>query len=84
MLVLVLIVGQAFGLPEVEDPIPARIGLSFIVGSAGAGGMFAGILSVIVQPRRREQFVGVGTLIGCSLGVAFYSASLLAQLFFAS
>ncbi|HXR59831.1 MAG TPA: hypothetical protein VN732_00725 [Solirubrobacterales bacterium] len=82
MLALALIIGQALGLPEVEDPIPDRIGLASIMGFAGFGGMLAGVLSVIIRPRRREQFVGIGTFAGCCLGVGFYLASLLAQLIF--
>lgn len=80
MLVLALIVWQALGFPEVEDPIPERIGLGSIVGLAGAVGVLAGILSVIVRPQKRERFVGVGTFIGFCFGVALYALSLFVQL----
>lgn len=82
MLAFALIVWQVLGLPEVEDPIPDRIGLASIMGFAGFGGMLAGVLSVVIRPRKREQFVGIGTLAGCCLGAGFYLASLLAQLVF--
>jgi hypothetical protein len=80
MLVLALLVWQALGLPEVEDPIPEKIGLGSIVGLAGAFGILAGILSVIVRPLKRERFVGVGTLAGFCVGVGIYALSLFVQL----
>lgn len=82
MLMLALIVWQTLGLPEVEDPIPDRIGVGSIMGFAGFGGMLAAVFSVIVQPRNREQLIGIGTFVGCCFGVGFYAVSFLAQLIF--
>lgn len=81
MLVLTLIVWQTLGLPEVEDPIPDRIGLSLLVSLAGAGGVFGGILS-IRWPQRRDWFISRGTLVGFCIGTGFYALSLFAQLLF--
>jgi len=47
MLVLAALIGQALGLPEVEDPLPNRIGLNFLLSFAGVGGIFGGFLSLI-------------------------------------
>lgn len=80
MLMLALIVLQALGFPEVEDPIPERIGLDSIVGLAGAGGILIGAIGAVVWPRKRERFVGIGTFGGLCLGVVLYALSLLAQL----
>ena len=80
MLVLVLILWQALGFPEVEDPFPERIGLTLPMGAAGAGGVFGGILSVIGWPQRRERFISVGTFIGFSIGLGVYVLSLAVQL----
>ncbi|HMI81626.1 MAG TPA: hypothetical protein VK480_07545 [Solirubrobacterales bacterium] len=82
MLVVALIVLQALGLPEVEDPIPDKIGLGSVMGLAGAIGTLAGVLSVITRSRRREELVGLGTLVGLCIGIAFYALSLLVQLLF--
>lgn len=80
MLMLALIVWQALGFPEVEDPIPERIGLGSIVELAGAVGILAGILSVIVRSQKRERLVGIGTFVGFCIGVVLYALSLFAQL----
>jgi hypothetical protein len=79
MLVLALIVWQALGFPEVESPIPDRIGFDTIVGLAGAFGVVGGVLSAIAWPRRREQFISGGTLIGFCIGTGFYALSLIIQ-----
>jgi hypothetical protein len=84
MLVLTLIVWQALGFPEVEDPIPDRIGFGSIVGLAGFSGMLAGVLSVIKHPSSRERFVAIGTFVGLCIGIALYVASLAVQLVFDS
>jgi hypothetical protein len=81
MLALALIIWQALGFPEVESPLPERIGFSFLMSSAGAGGLFGGILSVR-RPPRREWFVSVGTIVGFCIGSGFYAISLTAQLLF--
>jgi len=38
MFVLALLIAQALGLPEVENPIPEKIGVADIFALAGAGG----------------------------------------------
>lgn len=43
-------------------------------------GVMGGILSVIAWPRRGEQFISVGTVVGFCLGIGIYALSLLAQL----
>ena len=57
MLALALILWQALGFPEVEDPIPDRIGFGSIIELAGACGVFGGVIGVVAWPRRREQFI---------------------------
>jgi hypothetical protein len=79
MLVLALLLSQALGLPEVEDPMPDKIGLNFLVSLAGVGGMFGGFLS-LVWPRRREWFISLGTLAGFCIGLAIYVSALIGQL----
>lgn len=83
MLLLALMIGQALGLPEVEDPIPDRIGLGLLLSLAGAGGLF-GVLLSIRWPHKRERFISYGTFAGFCIGSSFYAVSLLAQLLYAS
>jgi hypothetical protein len=78
MLVLALLIGQALGLPEVEDPIPDKVGLGFLLSFAGVGGMFGGFR--LIWPRKRELFIGLGTLAGFCLGCVVYGLLLLIQL----
>jgi hypothetical protein len=80
MLMLALIVWQTLGLPEVEDPIPDRIGLGYLVSLAGAGGVLGGIVSVVGWPQKRERFVSVGTFIGFCIGLGLYATALINQL----
>jgi hypothetical protein len=80
MALFALIVWQALGLPEVEGPIPDRIGFDFILSLAGAGGVVGGVLSSVAWPRRREQFISGGTFAGFCAGVSFYALSLFVQL----
>jgi hypothetical protein len=80
MLTLALIVWQALGFPEVEDPIPEKIGFGSILGFAGAGGVLAVVVSVVVGSRRREWWISLGTFAGFCFGVGLYGLSLLAQL----
>lgn len=84
MFLLALILWQALGLPEVEDPVLDRIGLGSIMELAGAVGILAGILSVIVRSQKRERLVGIGTFVGFCVGVVLYALSLFAQLIFKS
>jgi hypothetical protein len=83
VLALALLIGQALGLPEVESPIPEKIGLGHLVSLAGVGGMLGGFLS-LHWPRRRDWLISLGTLAGFSLGAAAYALLLLIQLLFAS
>jgi hypothetical protein len=71
MLALALFLWQALGFPEVEDPIPERIGFDSFISLAGAGGILGGILSTVAWPRRREQFISVGTVVGFCAGIGF-------------
>lgn len=80
MLVLALLIGQTLGLPEVENPIPERVGLSYLVSLAGAGGVLGAVVSVIGWPQKREQFVTVGTFLGFCIGLGIYAAALTDQL----
>ena len=80
MVLFALIVWQALGFPEVESPIPERIGLGSIVGLAGAVGLLAGILSVLMRSQKRERFVSIGTLVGFCIGAVLYALSLFIQL----
>lgn len=79
MLVLALIVWQALGLPEVENPIPERIGLGYLFTLAGAGGVFGGLSRSVSSPAKRERAVSWGTLVGFVAGLIFYGLSLLVQ-----
>ncbi len=82
MFLLALIVWQALGFPEVEDPIPDRIGLGYLFELAGAAGVIGGIASLVAWPRKRELFISVGTLVGFAIGLGFYALSLAIQLLF--
>jgi hypothetical protein len=79
MFVLALLAGQALGLPEVEDPIPAKVGVNFLLSFAGAGGMFGGFLSLI-WPGRRDLLISLGTLAGFCLSSVVYVLLLWIQL----
>jgi hypothetical protein len=81
MLVLALLLGQAVGLPEVEDPVPDKIGLGYLVSLAGAGGVLGAVLSV-AKPQKRDLFVSVGTFLGFCAGCVLYAMSLGIQLLF--
>jgi hypothetical protein len=81
MLVLALLIGQTLGLPEVEDPIPGKIGLSDLVSLAGAGGVLGAVLS-FARPQKRDLFVRVGTFLGFCAGCGLYAISLVVQLLF--
>lgn len=80
MLLFAFLLGQALGLPEVEDPIPDKIGLDYIFSAAGAGGVIGGVLSLVACPRRREEFISLGTFIGLCVGGGLYALSLFIQL----
>lgn len=80
MLLIALLLGQALGLPEVEDPIPDKIGLGSLVALAGAGGMLGGIWKLGAPPRKRERAISWGSLAGFSIGVGIYVLLLLVQI----
>ena len=77
---LALLLGQVLGLPEAEDPIPDKIGLSYLVSLAGAGGVLGGVVSVVGWPQKRERLVSVGTFIGFCIGFGLYALALIDQL----
>lgn len=80
MLLLAFLLGQALGLPEVDDPMPDKIGLGYLVSLAGAGGVLGGVVSVVGWPQKRERFVSVGTFIGFCIGFGVYVSALIFQL----
>ena len=69
MALFALIVLQALGFPEVEDPLPEKIGVDSIVGYAGAGGVLAVVLSVVWRQQRREWLISLGTFAGFCFAV---------------
>lgn len=79
MLPLAFLLGQAFGLPEVESPIPERIGLTFPFGFAAACGVVAGFL-YINSPAKRERAISWAGIAGFCLGWCVYLLLLLVQL----
>jgi len=80
MFLLALIVVQALGLPEVEDPIPERIGLGDLVSLAGTGGVVAGVAFITASAPKRDKAIRWGALIGFGFGVVLYLVSLIVQL----
>jgi hypothetical protein len=79
MLFLALLFGQAFGLPEVEDPIPDRIGLGDLFSLAGAGSFLGVLLGMGKPPAKQEQAVKKGGVAGFCLGATVYALALLVQ-----
>jgi hypothetical protein len=75
MLLLAFLLGQALGLPEVENPIPEKIGLEDVFTVAGAGGMFG----VCCSSKNKERAIGVGSVVGLCVSAAFYVFALLVQ-----
>jgi hypothetical protein len=78
VLVLALLLGQAFGLPEVESPIPEKIGLGDVIALAGAGGVLGGMVGAC-SPKNRERAISVGSVLGLCVGAGFYAVILLVQ-----
>jgi hypothetical protein len=68
------------GFPEVEDPLPEKIGIGSIVEYAGGGGVLAVVLSFVWRQPRREWLISLGTFAGFCFGVGLYGLSLLAEL----
>jgi len=79
MLVFALISVLAIRVPEVEDPIPAQIGLGHIFAFAAGGGVLGGISFYGAPPRERERAISAGSLIGFCIGLGFYLLSLVIQ-----
>ena len=79
MLLLAFLLGQAFGLPEVENPIPEKIGLEDVFALAGAGGVLGGIAGFGLPSATQEQGVKWGAFIGFGFGAAAYCLLLLLQ-----
>lgn len=79
VLVLALLLGQALGLPEVEDPIPNRINIDVPFTWAGMGGILAGFVYVFSAKAKRERAIGIWGLIGFALGAGFYLLALVVQ-----
>jgi hypothetical protein len=79
VLVLALLLGQAFGIPEVESPIPEKIGLGDVIALAGAGGVLGGMVGVCCSLENRERAISVGSVLGLCAGTGFYAVALLVQ-----
>jgi hypothetical protein len=79
VLVLAFLLGQALGLPEVESPIPEKIGLADVFTAAGAGGVLGGMAGVWCSPNSKERAISVGSVLGFCIGAGFYAVSLLVQ-----
>jgi hypothetical protein len=71
---------QALGFPEVEDPIPNRIGLGHIIAFTGAGAVLGEVFRFGSSPTSRERAVRFGSLVGFGIGAAVYFLSLLAEI----
>lgn len=80
MLALALIIWQVSGLPEVENPIPDRIGLGHLFALAGACGLLGGLFRFGAPPRERERAVSWGSLVGFCIGAGLYMLLLLIQI----
>jgi hypothetical protein len=68
VLALALILGQALGLPEVENPIPEKIGFGHVLALAGAGGLLSGFRKLGASPAERERAISLGSVAGFGLG----------------
>lgn len=79
MLLVAFLLGQAFGLPEVENPIPEKIGLQDVFSLAGAGGVLGGIAGFGLPSAQQEQGVKWGAFLGFCCGIAMYCLLLLIQ-----
>jgi hypothetical protein len=79
VLLLALLLGQALGLPEVENPIPEKIGLEDVFAVAGAGGVLGSIVRFRSTSAKRERGIMWGVLGGFCFGAAAYLLSLAVQ-----
>lgn len=80
MLLLTLFLGQVFGLLEVEDPIPDRIGLYDLFSLAGAGAFLGSLLGMGKPAAKQEKAIRMGGVAGFCFGVTVYALALLVQL----
>jgi len=76
---LLLLILVSSNLPQVEDPIPDRIGLDDLVSLAGTGGVLAGVAFVTASASKRDKAIRWGGLIGFGLGAFLYLVSLAVQ-----
>jgi len=79
VLVLALLLGQALGLPEVEDPIPNRINVELPFVWAGMGGVLAGLAFRFSARPKRERAMQMWGFIGFALGAGLYLLALVLQ-----
>ncbi|HET7120458.1 MAG TPA: hypothetical protein VFI17_04300 [Solirubrobacterales bacterium] len=80
MLLFMLILGQALGLPEVEKPIPDKIGLATIFAVAGAGGVLGGVARFRSPSAERERGAMWGIFLGFCGGATAYFLLMFLQL----
>ena len=80
MLVPALMLWQALGFPEMENPIPSRIGLHHIIAFAGAGAVLGEVFRFGSSTTRRDRAVRLGSLVGFGIGAAVYLLALLAEI----
>jgi hypothetical protein len=66
-------------LPQVEAPLPDRIGLGFPFSTAGAGGVLVGIVHPASSSAKRDCAIRLGGLIGFALGAGLYLLALVVQ-----
>lgn len=76
---LLLLILVSSSLPEVEDPIPNRIGLDDLISLAGTGGVLAGVAFITASASKRDKAIRWGGLIGFALGALVYLVSLAVQ-----
>lgn len=79
MLVLAFLLGQALGLPEVEDPIPDRINIDVLFTGAGMAGALAGLIFAFSPRPKRERAIRIWGLIGFALSAGLYLLALVVQ-----
>jgi hypothetical protein len=79
VVVFAFLLGQALGLPEVESPIPEKIGLADVFTAAGAGGVLGGMVGVCRSPHKKERAISTGSVLGFCVGAGFYAVALLVQ-----
>jgi hypothetical protein len=66
-------------LPQVEAPLPDRIGLGFPFAAAGAGGVLAGLAQIGSSTAKRERAMSWGGFVGFGAGAVVYVLALIVQ-----